>query len=693
MPRSPESSYISHRLPTGLLSASLTLGCWLAGFVHPTQATSAPATQTSKTSPQPAQTHDSARTEDNTSSSISILEAANNVTATEDHPTALVNSPSASPDTLPSQLTTSSPVVAPLEQSTPTLAQVPNASGFAPAGIPIPWNVSPAWMVPTSGQPGTVSAPMGTWVMVWLPYPSMPVPSAPNQGGGQPGAIASPVWSPFMAPAQMPLPTNGPMLPPGGYPPTAWGSPNSYPYSYPQPYPYQPYPYQPYAYQPYIYQPYAYGVPAGTPGNPYGMPMPQGASVTPSVPLYPVASSGNQPLAVPNLPSQQPGTVPPPPSQPIPIIPNASPGLSPTVPVILGSAPAVFPTPTAIAPTPTAQFVPDAPLSLQEATTPASNTAAAPLALPDDNAPLTPTDLTLQGLYVLQGSQSSARARLSGSTFLTPNLLVGGTLDLVSGPNLTSDDGVQVTELYLATALPGAPGLRFRLGQLDLTSYFDRNSFAKDIGRDFFNPVFNSNPALIAGLNFNASHPGGLVQWAINDDLSVAASAFSSAAGISGFSLDGFAGEVAFRTGDLILRGTYLTSRDSQFQGTGDRLNSYGVNAEWFIPSANVGLFGRYGRINNTNTGLATDTYSLGINALDLFMENDRLGLAYGRNLSTASVNGKTPDVLEVFYDFEALPNIRLGFTFQQLNQFTESIAGFRIRSDLNLAPSLSLDD
>jgi hypothetical protein len=315
----------------------------------------------------------------------------------------------------------------------------------------------------------------------------------------------------------------------------------------------------------------------------------------------------------------------------------------------------------------------------------APQAAIAPPALPDPN-------LNIQGLYVLQGDNSSARARISGDAFLTPNLLVGGALDLVTGPDLTNRDGVQLTELYLATSVPGAPGLRFRLGQLDLTSYFDRNSFSKDISRDFFNAVFQTNPALIAGANATASRPGGLVQWAVTDDITLNAAVFSSAANITDFALDGFAGEVAFRTGDLILRGTFVTSRDTEFQNTGGRLDAYGVNAEWFIPQANLGLFGRYGQMNNSGSGFSGDSFSLGLNLFDVFMEDDRLGLGYGRNLSTAAVNGRTPDALELFYDFELMPSLRLGFTFQQRDQFQESFAGFRIRSDFNLLPSRSLE-
>ena len=321
-----------------------------------------------------------------------------------------------------------------------------------------------------------------------------------------------------------------------------------------------------------------------------------------------------------------------------------------------------------------------------------ASTAATSLVPEEEREPLTDPVLELQGLYLLQGDDSSARARLSGSAFLTRNLLVGGALDLVTGPDLTNDDGVQLTELYLATAFPGAPELRFRFGQLDLTSYFDRNSFAKDAARDFFNATFQTNPALIAGANVTASRPAGLVQWNITDDIAFSSSVFSSDPDISDFALDGFAAEASFRTGDLIVRGTYISSEDSEFQGTGDRLESYGVNAEWFIPTMNIGLFGRYGELRNTENGFDADTYSLGINAFDVFMDDDRLGLAYGRNLETDFDDDTDADVLELFYDFELLPNIRTAFSIQQRNSFSETFAGFRIRTDLDLTPSIFAD-
>lgn len=439
---------------------------------------------------------------------------------------------------------------------------------------------------------------------------------------------------------------------------------------------------------------YVYGA---APGGPSGF----GAVMTPGIAPYaqiepPPTTS---PLAVPALPR-----LPSAGGAPLPLPPNSSAtggGLA------MGNAaptsgfntvpPTALP-PTAVppfsvppsAPFPTVTSPPSTPLP--NAALPPSPTGTTAIAPPLEslNQPVTEPSLDLQGLYVLQGDQSSARVRLSGDAFLTPNLLVGGALDLATGPDLTNSDGLQLTELYLAAAVPGVPGLRFRLGQLDITSYFDRNSFAKDVGRDFFNSTFHTNPALISAANATASSVGGVVQWSLNDNLTLSAAAFSSAANITNFALDGFAGEVGLRTGDLILRGTFLTGRDTDFQGTGDRLDAYGVNAEWFWPQVNVGVFGRYGQLNSSG-GLSGSTFSLGANAFDVFMDEDRLGVAYGRNLPSASVNGLTPDVLELFYDFEALPNVRMGFTFQQRNQLRESFAGFRIRSGLELLPNPSL--
>ncbi|MBD0268977.1 MAG: hypothetical protein ICV77_11875 [Cyanobacteria bacterium Co-bin8] len=708
MPHLPESSYTRYRLSTGLLLSSLILSYGIVGL----------GSSTAAAEPEPA-------TDALAAPNAAAPEAQPSLPSTANEPAAAFSfgAPTGSPlrlnsiNVLPADLAaaparqeaSSAPLLAQVwpgslapSQPVPALAQVPLV-GAAPAGMPIPWQVAPPLTVAQAAQPAGAPAatPAGTWVMVWLPY-GMPYPGMPEAGGNPmtgaptPYGMVYPAWVPMMPSTAMPG-TPGAVsawptaiapstayspagVTPWAVPPAATAAP-----AYPQPQPSYPYGQAP-GYYPYGQVPGAFGYfPGSVPAPVYPQPIPNqlpfntGATASFSQP------STVPTLTVPTAPTVNVGAVPPPPAQPIPIIPPAAqptpvpPGIAPAIPA--GTIPG--PAPATIAPA-TAQ-------SLEAATQAGANAFAGPLA-PQETLAFTQTNLNVEGLYVLQGDRSSARARLNAATFLTPNVLVGGTLDVVTGPDLTSNDGIQLTELYLAASIPDAPGLRFRLGQLDLTSYFDRNSFAKDIGRDFFNPIFNTNPALLAGANVTASRPGGLVQWAVSDDITLSASAFSSAPGISDFALDGFAGELSFRTGNLILRGTYLTSRDTQFQGTQDRLSAYGVNAEWFIPEANIGLFGRYGRLNNTNTGFATDTYSLGLNALDLFMENDRLGLAYGRNLSTASVNGLTPDALEVFYDFEVLPNIRIGFTFQQLNQFSESVAGFRIRSGLDLSPSLSLD-
>jgi hypothetical protein len=125
---------------------------------------------------------------------------------------------------------------------------------------------------------------------------------------------------------------------------------------------------------------------------------------------------------------------------------------------------------------------------------------------------------------------------------LTPNLLFGGSLDLTDGDAFSDSqtEGLSLNELYLAASLPDLPNLRFVVGQLDLTSYFDRNSFAKDGASQFFNPVFQTNPALTAAAI--GSRPGLLINWSLNDNIEARAAAFSSDRSISDFQLDGFAG-------------------------------------------------------------------------------------------------------------------------------------------------------
>ncbi|MGP1375223.1 MAG: carbohydrate porin [Almyronema sp.] len=578
----------------------------------------------------------------------------------------------------------------------PPVGFFPN-SYSAPAGSPVPWNTAQALpFTPPAGM-GSPPGAAGAWVMVWLPYGMPAAPMGGNAGLGVPTngpLVYYPAWVPQAA---VPNPAFGAIpygaaepgnWPPGTVPGGNVGANSGYGYAgYAYGIPGQPFnsgapPLNPAIAQPYGSQPQLY------PGQYPPAQIPQG--YYPS--QIPVNSGFDQPLAVPVAPGN-PNSIPALPSPP-PVVPPGLPagfypgvpsGVAPLAPANALTYPAILPAGAA----PAAPGIASPPISAPAV---AQSPGLTPPQADLDRQPLSDPSLTLQGLYVLQGDQSSARARVSGAAFLTPTVLVGGALDVVTGDDLTNNDGAQLTELYLAGSLPGVPGLRLRFGQLDLTSYFDRNSFAKDISRDFFNSTFQTNPALIAGANVTASRPAGLVQWAVTDDIAVNAAVFSSSANINDFALDGFAGEVGLRTGNLIVRGTFVSSRDTQFQDTGDRLEAYGVNAELFIPELNAGLFGRYGRLDNASNNFEADTYSFGFNVLDIFADRDRLGVAYGRNLETTPDDGRTPDVLEVFYDFELIPNIRAGFTFQQRDSLSESFAGFRIRGDLDLAPSLSID-
>ncbi|WAL60454.1 hypothetical protein [Thermocoleostomius sinensis] len=316
--------------------------------------------------------------------------------------------------------------------------------------------------------------------------------------------------------------------------------------------------------------------------------------------------------------------------------------------------------------------------------------------------------VTAQGVYLLQGAESSARARLSASYALTPNVLFGATLDFTTGDALTnsSGDGVDLNELFVTVSPPTVPSLRLTLGMIDLTSYFDRNSFAKDAATHFFNPVFQTNPALAAaGIG---SRPGVLVNWDVTDHLSMRGAAFSSDRDLDEFAFDGAAAEVALRLGNLIVRGTYATGRDAgqdsgfneifQFQREGDEFGlqpndrevAYGINAEYFIPAINLGLFARYGWYENQTLDRGGNTYSVGLNALDLFFADDRLGLGYGRALSNDSLrrdrDDEIPDVWELFYDVRLTRNFRVGASLQAREAFSETVAGLRIRADFNLS-------
>jgi hypothetical protein len=322
---------------------------------------------------------------------------------------------------------------------------------------------------------------------------------------------------------------------------------------------------------------------------------------------------------------------------------------------------------------------------------------------------LTPAQYQFQGVYIYQGDDASARARISGFYPLAPTVALGGSFDVTDGTAFTDSQtqGASINELYLVASIPDLPNLRFSLGQLDLTSYFDRNSFAKDGATHFFNSVFQTNPALSrTGIGSRTSL---LVNWSVTDNVEAKVAGFSSARRLEEFQVDGFAAELGIRQGNFIVRGTFATARDAGvddgfreiFQvdrsngGTGllsdDREQAYGVNAEVFVPEIGLGLFGRYGHYENIDAELGADTYSVGMNVLDLFVPRDRFGIAYGQDLSNDSLRGDNgdplPDVLEAFYDFALLPNVRVGFSFQSLNEFSDSILGVRVKTEFEMTP------
>jgi len=305
---------------------------------------------------------------------------------------------------------------------------------------------------------------------------------------------------------------------------------------------------------------------------------------------------------------------------------------------------------------------------------------------PPENEALTPT-LDLQGAY-LQQEDGSARLRLQGIYPVSPNALFGAIVDLATGDDFagTEGDGFSLSELYFAGSLPSYPNLRLIAGLMDLTSYFDRNSFAKDSTTHFFHPLFQTNPALAStGVG---SRIGGLLNWNITDNVEAKAAVFSSERNLGDFGLDAFAGEIGFRAGNGIIRATYATDQDTGRDGVlgtrnGDRENAFGINGEYFIPEIKLGLFARYGWLENSDRDDSSETYNFGLNFLDLFLQDDRLGLGYafGRGFSEDN------DVWELFYDIRVSPNLRAGVTLQEREGFSETIFGFRVKTDFQLYP------
>ncbi len=70
-------------------------------------------------------------------------------------------------------------------------------------------------------------------------------------------------------------------------------------------------------------------------------------------------------------------------------------------------------------------------------------------------------------------------------------------------------------------------------------------------------------------------------------------------------------------------------------------------------------------------------------------MKDDRFGLGYGRDLSNDTLrraNGnKRPDVWEAFYDFRVTPYLRAGVTLQARDEFSDIVAGFRVKTEFYL--------
>ncbi len=305
---------------------------------------------------------------------------------------------------------------------------------------------------------------------------------------------------------------------------------------------------------------------------------------------------------------------------------------------------------------------------------------------PKKSDALTPT-LDVQGVYLNQGDDA-ARLRLRGIYPVSPHALFGAIVDLASGTDFqgTEGTGVSLSELYFTGSLPNYSNLRLTAGLMDLTSYFDRNSFAKDSTTHFFHPLFQTNPALAsAGIG---SRPGALLNWNITDNIEAKAAVFSSERNLGDFGLNAFASEIGFRVGTGIFRATYATDKDKGRGGVfgtqeGDRENAFGLNGEYYIPQIKMGMFARYGWLENTDRDKNAETYSFGINFLDMFVKDARLGLgyAYGPDFS------KNDDVWELFYDMRIAKGLRAGITLQERDGFSETIVGFRVKTDIQLYP------
>lgn len=152
----------------------------------------------------------------------------------------------------------------------------------------------------------------------------------------------------------------------------------------------------------------------------------------------------------------------------------------------------------------------------------------------------------------------------------------------------------------------------------------------------------------------------------------------------------------------MLARLTFVTGRDtgvSTFRENdrllrpirpGDRVTAFGLNGEAFFPEIRLGAFFRYGYYRSEVTQVDADHFSLGVNLLDIFRPDDRLGVGYARALSNANFllpGERTPDVLEVFYDLKVRDRIRVGFSAQAQDGFSRGVFGVRAKLDFPLLP------
>ncbi len=316
--------------------------------------------------------------------------------------------------------------------------------------------------------------------------------------------------------------------------------------------------------------------------------------------------------------------------------------------------------------------------------------------------------LQVQGTYIQQGDEVTGQARASVSYPITDYSEISGAVEFTQGNALSnSAEDLRIQELYYNAQLPGQSNVNLTVGKTDLTSHFDRNSFAKDGTTHFFNSALQSNPALVsAGM---ASRPAAVARWRASDGVMVKGAVFSSDPELTELGANGAAAEVGIWQGNTLVRATYVTGEDrgaeTSFQEAyslprgggqtgvkpGDREHALGLNAETYFPGKKVGAFARYGWYHNSGLGESAQTYSAGINALDVWRDRDRLGVAYGRDLSNEQLRKQQgqsiPDVAEVFYDAPITKNVRAGITLQQRNGFSETVVGFRVKAQFMASP------